>query len=48
MYLCSASYEPAREHAINPRDVNPLDPGLAVPWPGDVEPILPAKDAPRR
>ena len=45
MYLCSTSYDPPREHAINPRDINPLDPGLAIPWPGDVEPILSGKDA---
>lgn len=40
MYLCSTSYEPGREHGIHP-----LDPELAIAWPGDVEPILSGKDA---
>ena len=40
MYLCSTSYEPAREHGIHP-----LDPELAIAWPADVEPVLSAKDA---
>jgi dTDP-4-dehydrorhamnose 3,5-epimerase len=40
MYLCSTSYEPARE-----RGIHPLDPDLAIAWPGDVEPILSGKDA---
>lgn len=40
MYLCSTSYEPARE-----RGVHPLDPEIAIAWPGDVEPILSDKDA---
>jgi len=40
MYLCSTPYQPAREHGIHP-----LDPELAIAWPGDVEPILSGKDA---
>jgi dTDP-4-dehydrorhamnose 3,5-epimerase len=40
MYLCSSPYQPAREHGIHP-----LDPELAIAWPGDVEPILSGKDA---
>jgi dTDP-4-dehydrorhamnose 3,5-epimerase len=40
MYLCSTSYEPARE-----RGIHPLDPEIAIAWPGDVEPILSGKDA---
>jgi dTDP-4-dehydrorhamnose 3,5-epimerase len=40
MYLCSTSYEPAREHGIHP-----LDPEIAIAWPSDVEPILSGKDA---
>ena len=40
MYLCSTPYQPAREHGIHP-----LDPELAIAWPGDVEPVLSGKDA---
>jgi dTDP-4-dehydrorhamnose 3,5-epimerase len=40
MYLCSATYDPAREHAINP-----LDPELGLPMPEGVIPVLSAKDA---
>jgi len=40
MYLCSTSYEPARE-----RGIHPLDPEIAIAWPDDVEPILSGKDA---
>jgi dTDP-4-dehydrorhamnose 3,5-epimerase and related enzymes len=42
MYLCSATYDPAREHAINP-----LDPelGLALALPDGVTPVLSPKDA---
>jgi dTDP-4-dehydrorhamnose 3,5-epimerase len=40
MYLCSATYNPAREHAINP-----LDPELGLTLPGDITPVLSAKDA---
>lgn len=39
-YLCSTGYDPAREHGVHP-----LDPDLALPWPGDLEPLLSAKDA---
>ena len=40
MYLCSATYDPAREHAINP-----LDPTLALTMPEGIRPVLSAKDA---
>ena len=40
MYLCSASYDPVREHAINP-----LDPALGLTLPHDVNPVLSARDA---
>ena len=40
MYLCSAIYNPAREHAINP-----LDPELGLVLPEGVTPVLSAKDA---
>jgi dTDP-4-dehydrorhamnose 3,5-epimerase len=39
-YLCSAPYNPAREHGVNP-----LDPDLGLPWPADIVPMLSAKDA---
>jgi dTDP-4-dehydrorhamnose 3,5-epimerase len=39
VYLCSTTYNPASEHGINP-----LDPGLAIAWPADVEPLLSDKD----
>src|SRR5271154_3572042 len=35
MYLCSPSYDPAREHGIPP-----LAPEIAIAGPSDVEPIL--------
>jgi dTDP-4-dehydrorhamnose 3,5-epimerase len=38
-YLCSAGYNPSREHGITP-----LDPALAIDWPGGVEPLLSPKD----
>jgi len=38
-YLCSTGYAPDREFGTHP-----LDPALALPWPGDIEPILSAKD----
>jgi dTDP-4-dehydrorhamnose 3,5-epimerase len=41
-YLCSATYDPVREHAINPLDPQ-LGLGLAVPE--GVTPVLSAKDA---
>jgi dTDP-4-dehydrorhamnose 3,5-epimerase len=40
MYLCSATYDPAREHAINPQD-----PELGLAMPERVIPVLSAKDA---
>ena len=40
MYLCSTPYAPRIEHGIHP-----LDPALGIAWPGDVEPVLSAKDA---
>jgi len=40
MYLCSATYDPAREHAINP-----LDPALGLAIPEGVTAVLSAKDA---
>ncbi len=45
-YLCSAPYNPGREH-----EVNPLDPGIGIEWPelgrdgNPVTPILSEKDA---
>ena len=39
-YLCSATYNPAREHAVNP-----LDPELDLVLPTGVTPVLSAKDA---
>ncbi len=40
VYLCSARYDPASDHAISP-----LDPELAISWPRDIEPVLSARDA---
>ena len=40
MYLCSATYSPTREHAINP-----LDPELGLALPEGLTPVLSAKDA---
>ena len=39
VYLCSTSYNPDREHGINP-----LDTDLALTFPDDIEPILSPKD----
>lgn len=41
-YLCSATYNPDREHTINP-----LDPELGIEWPvvAGAEPLLSARDA---
>lgn len=39
-YLCSESYNPAREHAVHPLDLD-----IGIEWPGDVEPLLSPKDA---
>ena len=40
MYLCSATYNPAREHAVNP-----LDPEIGLTLPAGITPVLSAKDA---
>ena len=40
MYLCSTTYNPAREHAINP-----LDPELGLALPEGVTPVVSPKDA---
>ncbi|GGB15015.1 DTDP-4-dehydrorhamnose 3,5-epimerase RmlC [Flexivirga endophytica] len=39
IYLCSAAYNPEREHGINP-----LDPDLALSFPDGIEPVLSPKD----
>lgn len=40
MYLCSAQYDPQREHTVTP-----LDPALGIEWPAiDGEPILSDRD----
>jgi dTDP-4-dehydrorhamnose 3,5-epimerase len=40
MYLCSAGYDPSREHTINAND-----PALGIPWPVvDGEPIMSDRD----
>jgi dTDP-4-dehydrorhamnose 3,5-epimerase len=38
-YLCSTGYNPGREFGINP-----MDPALELPWPGEIEPLLSDKD----
>jgi len=40
IYLCSSVYDPAAEHGLNP-----LDPDLGLPWPGDLPLLLSDKDA---
>lgn len=40
LYLCSTVYSPTGEHGVHP-----LDPALALPWPGDVPALLSPKDA---
>jgi dTDP-4-dehydrorhamnose 3,5-epimerase len=40
MYLCSTTYDPAREHGINP-----LGPELGLAVPEGITPVLSAKDA---
>jgi len=40
MYLCSSTYNPGREHGINP-----LDPELGLELPAGIAPVLSAKDA---
>jgi dTDP-4-dehydrorhamnose 3,5-epimerase len=44
MYLCSATYDPTREHAINPLDPE-LGLGLGLSLPEGVTAVLSAKDA---
>ena len=39
MYLCSATYDPARE-----RGINPLDPELGLTMPEGITPVLSARD----
>jgi dTDP-4-dehydrorhamnose 3,5-epimerase len=39
-YLCSQVYHPTGEHGVNP-----LDPGLGIAWPTDLELLLSPKDA---
>ena len=43
VYLVSTPYNPAAE-----REVHPLDPDLALPWPADVAAVLSGKDAAAR
>ena len=38
-YLCSTAYAPGRE-----RGINPLDPQIGIPWPGDEHLVLSDKD----
>lgn len=40
MYLCSAAYNPQREHGIHP-----LDPEVGLQFPEGIEPLLSPKDA---
>ncbi|HXW43616.1 MAG TPA: dTDP-4-dehydrorhamnose 3,5-epimerase [Streptosporangiaceae bacterium] len=40
VYLCTSSYLPDAD-----RDVDPLDPDIAITWPRDLEHIMSAKDA---
>lgn len=40
MYLCTASYDPHREHGIHP-----LDPSVGIVLPEGIEPLLSPKDA---
>jgi dTDP-4-dehydrorhamnose 3,5-epimerase len=40
MYLCSATYDPVREHGINP-----LDPALGLTLPDGVTPVISDKDS---
>ncbi len=39
-YLCSTAYAPNRE-----RGINPLDPLVGIPWPGDEQLVLSDKDS---
>jgi len=40
MYLCSTPFAPGIEHGVHP-----LDPGIGIAWPQDVQAILSDKDA---
>jgi dTDP-4-dehydrorhamnose 3,5-epimerase len=40
VYLVSSTYRPAAEHGVQP-----LDPELALPWPGDLDLVVSPKDA---
>ncbi|MEU6793945.1 dTDP-4-dehydrorhamnose 3,5-epimerase [Nonomuraea wenchangensis] len=40
VYLCSATYNPAGEHGVDP-----LDPDLGIAWPAGLEPVLSDQDA---
>lgn len=40
VYLCSQPYNPTGEHGINP-----LDPGVGLDLPADLQPVVSAKDA---
>jgi dTDP-4-dehydrorhamnose 3,5-epimerase len=40
LYLCSTPYAPVREHGVHP-----LDPGIGIAWPADMERVLSDKDA---
>lgn len=40
MYLCTAAYNPEREHGIDP-----LDPAIGLGFPSGIEPLLSPKDA---
>jgi dTDP-4-dehydrorhamnose 3,5-epimerase len=40
VYLCSAPYNPRREHSIHP-----LDPGIGIAWPESRDVILSGRDA---
>jgi len=40
LYLCSTPYAPSRE-----RGVHPLDPGIGIAWPENIEVVLSDKDA---
>ena len=40
MYLCSAGYDPQREHTVCP-----TDPAIGIDWPGAEPPLLSERDA---
>lgn len=39
VYLCDQRYNP-----VNEKEINPLDPDLAIGWPSDIVPLLSEKD----